>query len=259
MALIQCDFFSEVLGMCMSMNVILPQTTVGQIGMENKAGSGKFPTLYLLHGCSDDHTIWSRRTSVERYAASLGIAIVMPNAHRSYYSNMKEGYRYWDYISEEIPALARSFFPLSDRREDNFVAGLSMGGFGAFKMAMKKPETFCAAASLSGAFGNSWMLHRDPVESRRIFGHENTLEGTEDDMVEMAKACLESGKPLPKLYQYCGSRDFVYEANTRLKEFLDGSTFDYTYAEDDGVHGWEAWDEFIQPVLKWLPVRKPDA
>lgn len=93
----------------------------------------KHPTLYLLHGLSDDHTIWLRRTSIERYVASMGLAVVMPAVHRSFYTDMDKGYRYWTFISEELPALARSFFPLSDKREDNFAAGLSMGGYGAFK------------------------------------------------------------------------------------------------------------------------------
>ena len=89
--------------MAMSMDVILPRNTTRQIGLQGKAGEGKVPTLYLLHGCSDDHTIWLRRTSIERYVAPLGLAVVMPNVHRSYYTNMKEGFDYWDYVSEHDP------------------------------------------------------------------------------------------------------------------------------------------------------------
>lgn len=128
MALIQCQFYSEVLGLSTSMNVILPQATRSQIGMEGKQGTGPHPTLYLLHGLSDDDSTWLRRTSIERYVASMGLAVVMPQVHRSFYTNMEQGAAYWTFISEELPALARSFFPLSDKREDNFVAGLSMGG-----------------------------------------------------------------------------------------------------------------------------------
>lgn len=127
MALIQCQFYSEVLGLSTSMNVILPQATRSQIGLEGKQGTGPHPTLYLLHGLSDDDSTWLRRTSIERYVASLGLAVVMPQVHRSFYTNMEQGAAYWSFISEELPALARSFFPLSDKREDNFVAGLSMG------------------------------------------------------------------------------------------------------------------------------------
>ena len=160
MAFIQCGFFSEVLGLSTSMNVILPQSSAGQIGMEGKSFSEKHHTLYLLHGLSDDHTIWMRRTSIERYAASLGIAVVMPAVHRSFYTDMANGYNYWTFVSEELPAIARSFFPLSDAREDNFVAGLSMGGYGAFKLALRCPDKFAAAASLSGALADAFPMLR---------------------------------------------------------------------------------------------------
>ncbi len=142
MALIQCQFYSEVLGLSTSMHVILPQETRSQIGLEGKQGTGPHPTLYLLHGLSDDDSIWLRRTSIERYVASLGIAVVMPQIHRSFYTNMEQGGAYGTFISEELPTLARSFFPLSAKREDNFVAGLSMGGYGAFKLALQHPERF---------------------------------------------------------------------------------------------------------------------
>src|SRR5690554_3142250 len=137
MALIQCNFYSESLGVSTAMNVILPQQTTTQIGMNSRESGGRHRTLYLLHGLSDDHTIWLRRTSIERYVAALGIAVVMPAVNRSFYTDMHHGAAYWTFISEELPSLARSFFPLSDLREDNFVAGLSMGGYGSFKLALR--------------------------------------------------------------------------------------------------------------------------
>ena len=161
MALIKCDFYSDALGLSTSMHVILPQQTHTQIGMENVTGTGLHPTLYLLHGMSDDDSIWLRRTSIERYVASLGIAVVMPQVHRSFYTDMAEGGQYWTFISEELPKLARSFFPLSPKREDNFVAGLSMGGYGAFKLALRKPDQYAAAASLSGALDMAAHLNNE--------------------------------------------------------------------------------------------------
>ncbi len=129
MALLHVNFFSEVLGMSMNMDVILPQRTSGQIGMKGNRKDGKYPVLYLLHGMSDDHTIWQRRTSIERYVSELGIAVVMPTVHLSFYTDMKYGINYWTFISIELPSICREFFPnMSDRREDTFAAGLSMGG-----------------------------------------------------------------------------------------------------------------------------------
>ena len=148
---LRCDFFSEALSLSTSMTVLLPQRTTTQIGMEGHTPDGPPPVLYLLHGLSDDDTIWLRRTSIERYAAPLGLAVVMPQVHRSFYTDQAYGGRYWTFLTEELPDLVGSLFRVSDRREDTFVAGLSMGGYGAFKWALRQPERFAAAANLSGA------------------------------------------------------------------------------------------------------------
>ena len=151
MAFFECSLFSESLGMTSGVNVVLPQNTTGQIGLMGVASGEGCPVLYLLHGMSDDHTIWIRRTSVERYATQYGLALVMPNAHRSYYTDMVCGLKYWTYISEELPRLMQTFFKFSDRPEDTFVAGLSMGGYGALRNGLKYHDTFGAVAALSTA------------------------------------------------------------------------------------------------------------
>ena len=135
MALIHVDFFSEVLGMSSQMEVILPQETEGQIGIGHVEKQSKYPVLYLLHGMTDNQTIWTRNTSIERYAAEHGIAVVMPNAHLGWYTDMKYGFKYFTFISEELPELCERFFPcISGETKDRFVAGNSMGGYGAFKL-----------------------------------------------------------------------------------------------------------------------------
>ena len=129
--------------------------------------------LYLLHGLSDDHTAWLRYTSVERYAAAAGLAVVMPAVNRSFYANEASGGRYWDYVAEELPQIVGNFFRVSQDPADTYVAGLSMGGYGAMKLALTHPDRFAAAATLSGA------LDLDELSSRpervelfeRIFGH----------------------------------------------------------------------------------------
>ncbi|MGI6705710.1 MAG: alpha/beta hydrolase [Clostridia bacterium] len=257
MALIHCNFFSEVLGVASSMYVILPEATQKQIGMENRSYGNKHPTLYLLHGLSDDHTIWLRRTSIERYVAPLGLAVVMPAVHRSFYTDMARGYKYWTFISEELPQIARSFFPLSDAREDNFVAGLSMGGYGAFKLALSHPDRFSAAASLSGALDIAQIGERrdaDP-EFENIFGDLNKLRGSENDLFYLAERTAAADGPKPKLYQCCGTEDFLYESNLRFKAFAENLSFDLTYEEEPAVHEWGYWDKKIQRVLEWLPLR----
>jgi putative tributyrin esterase len=256
MAFIQCDFYSEALGISTSMSVILPQQTQSQIGMTGNVFTAKHPTLYLLHGLSDDHTIWMRRTSIERYASELGIAVVMPAVHRSFYTDMAHGMNFWTFISEELPAIARSFFPLSERREDNFVAGLSMGGYGAFKLGLNCPEKFAAAASLSGALIADGIYERFPADARLIYENRESIKGSNNDLLAAAERLAQSEQPKPMLYQICGTEDFLYEDNKQFRNFVEPLNLTLKYTEAPGEHTWSFWDTHIQNVLKWLPLHK---
>ncbi|AWB46269.1 esterase [Paenibacillus sp. CAA11] len=258
MALLTCQFFSEVLGLSTSMQVILPQETRQQIGMEGRAISGKHPVLYLLHGLSDDESIWMRRTSIERYVAPLGIAVVMPNVHRSFYTDMEFGGRYWTFLSEELPQLAQQFFPLSDRREDQFVAGLSMGGYGALKWALRQPERFAAAASLSGVTDIAERARHADVhlESTLKFVYgEREIAGTEEDVLWLLEQAARNQGPKPAIYQCCGTEDFLYEDNRKFAETAASVNYEITTEFGPGDHNWEYWDEQIQKVLEWLPLQ----
>ncbi|MFB5674675.1 alpha/beta hydrolase [Paenibacillus terreus] len=260
MALIDCRFYSETLGLSTSMTVILPQQTRSQIGLQNTEGHGPHPTLYLLHGLSDDDSIWLRRTSIERYVASLGIAVVMPQVHRSFYTDMAEGGAYWTFISEELPQLARSFFPLSGKREDNFVAGLSMGGYGAFKLALRHPDRFAAAASLSGALDlqktrtSPQLSVIEAAEWDRIFG-KAPIQGTDNDLFELLTRLDRAEGEKPLLYQCCGTEDFLYQENLNFREACRKTSLKLTYEEGPGEHEWGYWDAKIQDVLAWLPLK----
>lgn len=256
MALMQVHCFSETLGMCISFNAIIPQATTRQIGMSGVSGGGPHPVLYLLHGNSDDHTIWMRRTSIERYAAPLGLAVIMPNVHRSSYTDMVHGYRYWTFISEELPLLVKGFFDISTRREDTFVAGLSMGGYGTFKLALNHPERFAAAASLSGALDKGDIDDiEDPgrrAEMQNIFGSSDAYRGSENDIMHLATRLAESSGPRPRLFQCCGTEDFLYERNIRFRDHARSLGLDLTYEEAPGAHTWEFWDHWIQRALQFM-------
>lgn len=259
MALLHVDFFSETLGMCMNMDVILPQRANGQIGINSNAGD-TFPTLYLLHGMSDDHTIWQRRTSIERYVSDMNLAVVMPSTHLGFYTDMNHGHNYFTYITKELPAVCRSFFRgMSERREDTFVAGLSMGGYGAIKAALGC-DTFCAGASLSGALDAASLSYDKryaPEEYwRNVFGELDEIKGSDNDILALAERLKTSGKPLPKLYLWCGTEDELYGHSTRAAAHLNALGYELTYEESPGDHQWKYWDEKIQTVLKWLPIKK---
>ena len=256
MALIHCQFISETLGLSMAMNVIVPQSTSSGLAPERQK---RYPALYLLHGLSDDHSIWCRRTSIERYAVAYSMVVVMPEVHRSWYADMDSGGKYWSFISEELPALAEQFFPISPCREDRFAAGLSMGGYGAFKLALRRPDKFSAAASLSGALDLSGYAIQQAalgnVELLRIFGRSDAIAGSDNDLFELVRKAKGGVHPLPKLFQWCGTEDFLYKANCAFRDHITPLGFDYQYHEGPGAHDWLCWDREIQRVLKWLPLR----
>lgn len=237
------------------MHVLLPQRTFSQIGLRSEAPAGTHPTLFLLHGLSDDHTAWTRRTSIERYVSPLGLAVVMPNVHKSYYTDMACGDRYWTFISEELPRIARSFFPLSSDREDNFVAGLSMGGYGAMKLAMRLPDRFAAGASLSGALDTVAAYRTGRTDFPPIFGSFEQLRGSDDDLFAVAARLAGGDEPKPLLYQCCGTEDEHYGQNARFRDECRSLGLPLTYEEEPGGHDWSYWDRKIQRVLEWLPLR----
>lgn len=253
MAFIQCQFFSDSLAIETAINVILPKSRLAELQVQHALVKPALPTLYLLHGLSDDHSAWQRQTGIERYAEEAGIAVVMPAVNRSFYTNMVSGANYWTYVTEELPAFVHALFPLSTRRADNFVAGLSMGGYGAFKIALTFPERFAAAASLSGAVGIA--QSHDPIQPdfHLTFGDESIL-GTKHDLFHLAEQLCRSGQLQPRLYQCCGTSDFLYEENVRFKEFGQQLGLDLTYEEGPGDHNWGYWDAQIQNVLRWLPI-----
>lgn len=248
MALIQCDFHSEALQCCMSMNVILPQPS-GVLETDEPVAEKRYPTLYLLHGLSDDHTIWTRHTSIERYVSGLGIAVVMPAVGRSWYTDMEYGHDYFTFVSRELPRVAQSMFPLSRAREDNYIAGLSMGGYGALKTALHYPEKFCAAASLSGAVDILERLSDFKKDFPAIFG-ERPVKGSGDDLFHLAEELAESDAPNPLIYMNCGTEDHLIESNRRFRDHCDRVTLDVMYEENSGMHEWSYWDEHIQRVLE---------
>ena len=240
MAFIQTGVYSQVLGIQTAFNVIIPEVKAQE----------KPKVLYLLHGLSDDHTIWSRRTSIERYASAYNLAVIMPTTQRGFYTNMKVGYDYWTYISEELPAMVKSMFNVSDKREDTFAAGLSMGGYGAIKLGLAAADKFAAVASMSGALDIQARKGEWP-DFQAIFGEEFDKN---NDLFYLADTLKASGKQCPRLYICCGTEDFLYNDNQIFLNKVRDLNYYVTYKEGPGNHSWEYWDAMIQDILKWLKI-----
>lgn len=244
MIYLQMHVKSKALLKNVQLNVLLPQNF-----------EGEYKTLWLLHGNTDDHTAWMRYSSIERYAEKLGIAVIMPNADRSWYTDTVYGAKYFTFISEELPTILRSHFKgMSGKREDNIVAGLSMGGYGAMKLALKFPDRYGACISLSGAFDIT--RKNRPInlnEWRSIFGFDmetpDVLEGGEHDLFALASEHAAKGIVSPDMYIWCGTEDSLIEINRKFHAHLDSLGIAHTFEYSDGDHSWKWWDLHIEREL----------
>lgn len=244
MALVRCDFWSEALEMSTSMTVILP----GGDAVDPP------PVVYLLHGLTDDHTAWTRFSSVERYAEDLGIAVVMPSVDRSFYANEAYGMRFWDFLSAELPERVGQFFRVSAHREDTFVAGLSMGGYGAMKWALREPERFAAAAALSGALDLAYIQEHDRRPHiralvARVFA-DRIVAGGDEDLMHLIRVAEPSS--LPRLMLRCGNDDHLVAQNRRFVAACTTAGVEVDAGFEPGDHTWDFWDRQLPGVLAWL-------
>jgi len=252
MARMTVDLFSDVLEAGTSVTVVWPQVTEHQVGVSGGDASVNDgpPVLYLLHGMSDDHSAWTRNTSLERYAVAAGVAVVMPAVHRSFYTDELHGHRYWTFLSEELPQLVGSMFRVSTRREDTFVAGLSMGGYGALKWALRGPEVFAGAASMSGALDVAELVRdpeRGPELGGRVFGPQPAAE---DDLFALLRGADVAA--LPRLHVSCGTEDHLVDHNRRFAAVAEQVGADLTTDFRPGEHEWGFWDAEIRTVLDWI-------
>ena len=250
----QVDFYSDALGRGAQMCALLPEAPVPANG---------FPTLYLLHGMGDDHTAWTRYTSIERYAKDRQLAVIMPETRLGWYANTCAGERYFDHVSDEIVRLSRRMLPgLSRGREDTFVAGLSMGGYGAFRLALNRPDVFSKAASLSGALDAASVARSngdlgDSAYWADTFGPAEAVPGSAHDLFHTAQRLKENR---PELWMWCGTEDFLYADNLRMRDHLRALGYALTYSEGPGDHTWRHWDRQIQNALDWLiPAKEVEA
>jgi putative tributyrin esterase len=242
MSLHEVRYFSQALQKSTGTFVIHPDKSV----------PGPYHCMLLLHGLSDDYSIWQRRTSIERYVADKPIIVVMPDGGRGFYVDALQGYKYLEAIAYELPELLRHWFTIEGKW---CTAGLSMGGYGALRVALERPELFVSTVSHSGAtiigryyptMDPQWDDTRDEAflkEFLPIFG--SVSPGGKDDLVSLAQ----KAKPLPAIRFDCGTEDFLIESNRTLDKELTEIGIPHEYEEFRGDHNWEYWDEHIQEAI----------
>lgn len=232
-------------------NVLEKMISFTAIVPEGKAGP--FPVFYLLHGLSDDHTGWTRRTSIERYVAGLPLIVVMPNGERGFYTDAKDRPKaaFETNIVKDIVGFVDRTFQTVPTREGRVIAGLSMGGYGAVKLALKYPDLFCAGVSHSGAVGFARRTFADDDWGREwtpVFGPSPA--GGPDDPFALAEK-IDRAR-LPALRVDCGVDDFLIEENRAFDAHLTALDIPHEYEEHPGGHNWEYWDAHIQETVAFF-------
>ncbi|MBD3184693.1 esterase family protein [Candidatus Poribacteria bacterium] len=236
MAFLQIQHHSETLMKACSMYAILP-----------KNSDKPYPVMYLLHGLSDDHTVWHRWTRIEWYVRNLHMSVVMPDGGRSFYCDAVDGPNYETYIMEDVINFIDTHFNTVSERSGRVIGGLSMGGYGAMKLALKFPDKFCSVVSHSGALGAGHKPLRSDLsdELRLIFGENPT--GGKDDLYAIAEKADKT--KLPAIRIDCGVDDFLIEDNRLYHRHLNDLSIKHEYEEFPGIHEWDFWNEHIQEAI----------
>jgi putative tributyrin esterase len=236
MAFCELKYFSPALGKAMGCNVIIP---------EKADHSGPYPVFYLLHGLSDDHTIWERRTSIERYVQDLSLIVVMPDGGRGFYIDAAEGPKYGEGIIKDLVGLIDRTFHTKADRSGRCIGGLSMGGYGAVRLALGHPDMFCSANSHSGALAFGHRPANDNIEFQRLHGAKPV--GGPNDLFALAKLL---DKPhFPALRIDVGTEDFLLNDNREFHKHLTDLGLPHEYQEFPGSHEWGYWDKHVQEAI----------
>ena len=260
MALIQVNYLSQALFRTVPLNVILPvdKLSFADKAYEMKPGY-KFKTLYLLHGYLGNYTDYVTNTRIQKWAEEKNLAVIMPSGDNSFYINGRTANMdYQKFIGEELPQITRLMFPLSEKREDTFIGGLSMGGYGAIRNGMIYADTFGYIFGMSSALFEIEDIVSTADESEGIGETKSARESDKNPCVAM-KNLLARGTALPKIYLSCGLSDSLLDSNRIFKDTLIKNGFDVTYEEEAGGHEWDFWDRQLKKILNWLPLDAGEA
>lgn len=215
----------------------------------------RYPVLYLLHGFTGNHEDWTHKTNLAAYAAPYPLIIVMPDGENSWYTNspVRADYRYEDFIVKDLIGHIDANYRTIADRHGRGIAGLSMGGFGAFKLGLKFPNLFRSTASFSGALGLARTGAPSRADVQKSLDEAFGPAGHEAHAANDPFAIVEKlGATRPRIYFDCGNSDGLVGSNRRFAELLASKKIPYEYREPPGEHNWEYWDRQIEEYLRLL-------
>ncbi|MDO4268122.1 MAG: alpha/beta hydrolase-fold protein [Eubacteriales bacterium] len=250
---VHCNFRSKAIAMPVDVSVLLPDSFLE--GDKNK----KYQTLYLLHGFCGDHLSWMRGSNIARYAQEKELMVVMPSAYNSAYTDMKYGLDYFSYISRDLPDFIERLFPASEKREDRFVAGMSMGGYGAYKLGLAFPEKFAAVGGIAGSYHAEYRYQGKVTTistlCEGLYGDPPAMTPEIHDIFTMLGNLKKDGRQIPRLYTCCGFEDRRYQDSVDLKQFADSIGVPLTFEDGHGQHNEEYFDKSVRRVLEWMELK----
>lgn len=266
MAVLEVNFMAETLGRTVSMMVVLPTDKTYFPWMERREEGKPYKTLYLLHGIVGSSIDWLYGTRIQRWAEERDLVVVMPSGENGFYLDQPWNCaNYGEFIGRELVDFTRKSFPLSKKKEDTYIGGLSMGGFGAMRNGLRYADTFGAIISLSGAFilDEEFLLTNEnprfPSDSDEFkhscFGPdlEEALHSDRNPAV-LARRLKEAGEEIPAIYMACGESDMLFEKNKAFDAYLTELGIDHRFETGPGAHEWDFWDTYIKKALDWLPL-----
>lgn len=268
MAFIQMNLLSQSLMRTVPVNVIIPADKMVFPGMPVREDK-PYKTLYLLHGIFGNYTDWVNGTRIQRYAEENDLAVVMPSGDNAFYLDRPEAMNnYGEFIGRELVELTRKIFPLSHKREDTYIGGLSMGGYGAIRNGLKYHDTFGAITALSSALIVDGLNDRtndtpNPIERRdyaeTVFGNLSEVLTSDKNPKYLVEQLKKENVQFPAIYMACGQDDFLLGANKDFAKFLQDNGVEVTFEVGPGNHEWDFWDTYIKKAMDWLPLERTGA
>ncbi len=264
MAFLQVNFYSKALKKLVAFNALIPMEDVEVDGkLEGLKGSMK--ALYLLHGYTGNYQDWICGSNIQELSFKYNTAVFMPSGENSFYlDDTEKGELYGEFIGNELVEATRRLFPLSHKREDTFLGGFSMGGYGALRNGLKYNNNFGGIIALSSALITKYVAsinegHKDAIADynyyRRVFGNLREVLGSDKDPEALIINLKKQGGHIPRIFMACGIEDFLLSENRDYHNFLSIEKIEHTYVEDQGAHNWSFWNKYIDKGMAWMQKR----